>query len=197
MKARTVSGLKPGRTLEECAARIVAVRMEEMLDLAFKALEPDAVKRQHDMRIAAKRLRYALEMTGMCLGDVADEGLAAAKALQQVLGDVHDCDEMDVRANAHLIELRAADVAVVRGAAGKQDDLGPELAVYAPNRNLYRGVSILIVYLQARRTLLFERFAELWAAQLEDGVWDQLASAADEALDRGRQTRKSNPKSTQ
>lgn len=191
MRARNVSGLKPGRTLEECTARIAAVRLEEMLDLAFKALEPGAVKRQHDMRIAAKRLRYVLEITGFCLGDVADEGVAGAKALQEVLGDVHDCDEMGARAKAHLRELRAGDVAVVRGAAGEQDDLGPELAVYAPNRNLYRGVSILIVYLQARRTLLFERFAELWAAQLEDGVWDRIATASGEALQRSREARKS------
>lgn len=191
MKARAISGLKPSRTLAESAARIVSVRLDEVLDLAFEALEPGATRRQHDMRIAAKRLRYVLEMAGFCLGEVADEGLAGARALQEVLGEVHDCDEMGARAQAHLRELREGDAAVVRGAVTAGDDLSPALALYAPSRNLYRGLEILAVYLQARRTLLFERFAELWADQLHDGVWDRLAEASRAALERERERRRS------
>lgn len=190
MRARTISGLKPGRTLAESAARIVSLRLDELLDLAFDALDPGATRRQHDMRIAAKRLRYVLEITGFCLGDSADEGLAAARDLQEVLGDVHDCDEMEARVDAHLRDLREADAAVVRGAVGAGDELSPELAVYAPSRNLYRGLEILAVYLRARRTLLFERFAELWATQLHDGVWDRLANASQDTLAREREARK-------
>jgi len=46
------------------------------------------------MRIAAKRLRYLLEIFASCLGEEAGEARRAAKRLQSVLGDLHDCDLM-------------------------------------------------------------------------------------------------------
>src|SRR4029077_5767818 len=60
MKARPVKKLDPSRPLGENAARIVQVRLDEMLAFAPTALD-GKTKAQHDMRIAAKRLRYVLE----------------------------------------------------------------------------------------------------------------------------------------
>ena len=44
------------------------------------------------MRIAAKRLRYVLEITEACFGADAVAARRAAKELQSVLGEIHDCD---------------------------------------------------------------------------------------------------------
>jgi CHAD domain-containing protein len=76
------------------AARIVRTRLDELRGFADRALAPDAGAAQHDMRIAAKRLRYALEIVGPCIGDEARAPHRAAKELQSVLGDIHDCDLM-------------------------------------------------------------------------------------------------------
>ena len=46
------------------------------------------------MRIAAKRLRYVLEITETCFGAEAFAARRAVKELQSVLGDIHDCDVM-------------------------------------------------------------------------------------------------------
>lgn len=94
MKARKVKGLNPGQPLRPNAARIVATRLDELSALAAEALEPGAETAQHDMRIAAKRLRYVLEIAGVCFGPEADEGRRLAKELQSVLGEIHDCDVM-------------------------------------------------------------------------------------------------------
>ncbi len=94
MKARKVRGLKPGEPLRPNAARIVATRLEELRALAAGALDPAAGRVQHDMRIAAKRLRYVLEIAGSCLGPDAVRARRIAKELQGVLGEVHDCDVM-------------------------------------------------------------------------------------------------------
>jgi len=92
MKARAVEGLDPAGPLRPNVARILATRLGELRGFASSALAPEAGKEQHDMRIAAKRLRYVLELFGPCLGDEAEEARAAAKRLQSVLGNLHDCD---------------------------------------------------------------------------------------------------------
>ncbi len=94
MKARAVAGLDPKRPLRPNAARIVATRLTELLALAGPALDPSAGEAQHDLRIAAKRLRYVLEVTAPCFGPEADAARRAAKRLQEVLGEIHDCDVM-------------------------------------------------------------------------------------------------------
>jgi CHAD domain-containing protein len=98
MKALRVEGLEPAVPLRPNAARIVRVRLDELRSFAATALEPSAATAQHDMRIAAKRLRYVLEITGPCFGPEAAAARDAAKRLQGVLGDIHDCDVMLPRA---------------------------------------------------------------------------------------------------
>jgi CHAD domain-containing protein len=98
VKARAVEGLNPKGALEPNVARIVAVRLDEVRGFADGALAPGASSSQHDMRIAAKRLRYVLEIFALCLGEEADEARSAAKRLQAVLGELHDCDLMLAKA---------------------------------------------------------------------------------------------------
>jgi CHAD domain-containing protein len=94
VKARKVEGLDPAAPLRPNAARVVRTRLDELRSFAPLALEPSAATAQHDMRIAAKRLRYVLEIAGPCFGPEARAARDAAKRLQGVLGDIHDCDEM-------------------------------------------------------------------------------------------------------
>jgi CHAD domain-containing protein len=95
MKAHRVEGLDdPTMALQEAAARIVAVRTAELFAFVPEALGERAVRATHDMRIAAKRLRYLLDMVGFCFGDVGAEAQARARQLQDVLGEIHDCDVM-------------------------------------------------------------------------------------------------------
>ena len=94
MKAREVEGLDPAAPLRPNAARIVATRLAELLALAGPALDPRASEAQHDLRIAAKRLRYVLEIVEPCFGAEAKAARKAARELQGVLGEIHDCDVM-------------------------------------------------------------------------------------------------------
>jgi CHAD domain-containing protein len=111
VKARRVEGLDPVEPLRPNAARIVAVRLDELRSFAEAALDPAAAEAQHDMRIAAKRLRYVLEIVEDCLGPEAEAARLAAKELQQVLGEIHDCDVMlplaaEVESLASLLHAR-------------------------------------------------------------------------------------------
>jgi CHAD domain-containing protein len=98
MKAREVKGLDPAGPLRPNAARIVRTRLDELRSLVQPALDPAAADAQHDLRIAAKRLRYVLEITEQCFGKEAAIARRAARELQGVLGEIHDCDVMLPRA---------------------------------------------------------------------------------------------------
>lgn len=189
MKARRVKKLDPAGSLAENAARIVLVRLDELRSFAPVALEPGSVTEQHDMRIAAKRLRYILEATEFCFGSVGPAARRKAKELQDILGELHDCDVMLPRVTKHVDELRAADAAAVRARAGSAADLDPALAARAPHRTAYRGLEVLAVYVKARRALLFDRFTEFWAEQEKAGTWDRLERSAKRAMTEARERR--------
>ena len=190
MKARSVKKLDPALPLAENAARIVAVRLDEMRALAIDALAPPQAEAQHDMRIAAKRLRYILETTGFCFGREAKTAVRSARRLQDVLGALHDCDVMLPLVEEHLHELRVADAEAVRRSAAHADDLDPRLVARAPNRTTYRGLELLAVYVQARRDLLFEKFQALWKEQEVAGTWERLERLVTRRLHEAREHRR-------
>jgi CHAD domain-containing protein len=133
------------------------------------------------MRIAAKRLRYVLELTAPAFGRPAERAAKAAKKLQDVLGELHDCDEFVPRVDEHIARLRAEDAAALRSAAGRSADLDPAAARDAPNRRLYRGLEALRAYLSARREVLYSSFLRQWqrhaAGPLAPSLVDELAGS--------------------
>jgi len=100
VKAHPIEGLAPALPLVDAARRIVSVRTAELYAFVPEALDERAVTPMHDMRIAAKRLRYLLELVGFCFGELGAEAQARARELQEVLGEIHDCDVMLVRIEA-------------------------------------------------------------------------------------------------
>jgi hypothetical protein len=190
VKARPVKKLDPEGPLGGNAARIVRTRLEELRSFAPKALKRGEIGSQHDMRIAAKRLRYVLEVTGFCFGSPADTARRRSRDLQDILGEMHDCDVMLPRVREHVETLRAEDAAAVRAEAGASPDLDPRLAAQAPHRTSYRGLDVLAVHLAARRALLFDRFVAFWERQEETGTWVRLERAVDAHLRRAREARR-------
>jgi CHAD domain len=182
MKARKVKGLDPQGALADNAERIVRVRLDELYSFAPRALDQAESAAQHDMRIAAKRLRYILEVTAeACFGPYAETALKRTKELQDLLGEIHDCDVQLPRVLARMEELRAADARTARERApAKADDLEPKYATRTGSARAWRGLETMAIYLKARRELLFERFLELWTRLERDGFRARLQYAASE-----------------
>jgi hypothetical protein len=178
MKARKVKGLDPDGPLADNMRRVIVVRIDELFGFVPAALEPSNVEDAHDMRIAAKRLRYLLELSEPLFGSGAKKGAKTVKALQDTLGEIHDCDELLPLVDGFVGGLRAEDAAaVVASAPPGAEDLDPALSKDAPNRSRYRGLELLMVHTRARRELLHARFVQEWQALDERGFRDELEGA--------------------
>jgi hypothetical protein len=181
VKARRVKGLDPDGMLADNLERIVATRLDELCAFIPRALDPARVKALHDMRIAAKRLRYILEVGAEpCFGPYATTAIKRTKDLQDLLGELHDCDVQLPRVRALQDELRAADAIEARARAGDAPDLDPTLASGTPHAEVWRGLETLGIYVEARRGLLFERFLELWRDLEREGFRARLEYAISE-----------------
>jgi len=189
VRARRVKGLDPDAPLAVGARRIALVRLGELQAFDPAIRDPAEVEALHDMRIAAKRLRYILELTEPALGPVARTGAKEAKNLQGLLGDIHDCDEMLPLVRGHVKRLRHGDAAALRDAAGSRaKDLAPSAASSAPSLKLYRGLEALIVWTEARREVLYRRFLVEWdrlerggfREKMEEGLTEDARATAPE-----------------
>ena len=170
MKARKVKGLDPAGSVAENAACIVKVRVAELVGLGEQALDPADGKALHDTRIAAKRLRYVLEMHTPVFGKPAARAAKVARKLQDLLGEIHDCDELLPVVRSHVGRMRTEDAATVRArAGGRAGDLDVALLREAPHRRHYRGLEVLDVYIQARREVLYARFLREWRRLEREG----------------------------
>ncbi len=183
MKPRKVKGLDPGAPLADSLQRIILVRLQELCAYMPGVADPARVTELHDMRIAAKRLRYILEISHGLFGAYVVEATARTKLLQSVLGDLHDCDVTLPQVLQLIDEARATDVATVAAAATalREHDLDPALlAGTAPLVDAHRGLTTMAVYLQARREVLFARFLELWRDLEREGFSARLSFAITE-----------------
>lgn len=84
-RARAVSFNEAGR-------EAVAESLRELFDMGACVYEPFAVDKLHEMRIGAKRLRYAVELFTACWGEEVAPFAAEIAEMQSFLGEVHDCD---------------------------------------------------------------------------------------------------------
>lgn len=171
------SAYPPLEAIPESAIDLVATRLARLRASVPAALEPYAIKDQHRMRVSAERLRYALELTAEGLGTQAHTARRAARGLQDILGEIRDCDITlpEVREQIRLFEDE--DIATILDRSRGNRDLDPILVQGSPNRASYRSLELLVVHLLARRRMMFERFKRLWLEQSRQGVWVALETS--------------------
>lgn len=175
-KPRPVTGLDPDRRLRPNARRVLALRIEEVYSFDGLVADPANVRELHDLRIACKRLRYLLEIFGIAFDNDLTPFVDEVKGLQDVLGDIHDCDVQIPMLEAHLewLSQREAGAArrLVAEAGARRRRSGPpsEAAFRAFRRRLDQGrrgderpgVHALIARRRRERDELYSRFLDQW-----------------------------------
>ena len=113
-------------SFRQAGVEVIGSRLEELLELGDSVHHPFNFEPLHRARIAAKRLRYALELFSPCWGGALKPLAREVSELQTALGDLRDCDtwiedlgpRLDRRREqSDSIVLRVADLPVRPAAA--------------------------------------------------------------------------------
>jgi CHAD domain-containing protein len=92
-KPREIPGLSADLAYGEVAARVLEVRCRELIDHSANVLDVDDIERVHDMRVASRRLRAAIEVFWPCFPKAGAKAvLAEVKGLADALGERRDRD---------------------------------------------------------------------------------------------------------
>jgi CHAD domain-containing protein len=81
---------------------IIAAGFEELQKLSASLYQPFKTEPLHRMRIAAKRLRYAIELFAQCWGESLKPFATEIAEMQSDLGELHDMDEWIVTLGKRL-----------------------------------------------------------------------------------------------
>lgn len=81
-----------GMTFRQAGVEVIETRIKELSDLSDCLYHPFEFEPLHEMRISAKRLRYALELFSPCWGGTLKPAAREVSELQTALGDLRDCD---------------------------------------------------------------------------------------------------------
>jgi len=80
-------------TLRQVGVEVITSRLKQFTAGADCIYHPQMSKELHELRILAKRLRYAVELFTVCWGDELRQLAKEIGRLQTSLGELHDCDE--------------------------------------------------------------------------------------------------------
>lgn len=187
-RAWPVETIEPDASLAVNARRVLAVKMAELYSYAPAVSSEAAVEPLHDLRIAAKRLRYSLELFRSVFGETGEAQIERIKVLQEELGAVHD---HDVRIT--LIEDELARTAVEQSATIGQSLAGAPprehaaitaAALRPPPDDPRRGLIALLGREHARRREHYHAFRENWDRFGTEGMRADLAALSSAPLDR-------------
>jgi CHAD domain-containing protein len=126
-KARDIPGLDARTPFREAAANAVETRTEEVFEHREDVLDTDDIERVHDMRVATRRLRAAMEIFAAAFPKKEHKtALSEVKALADALGERRDPD-------VHIAELERIAASLTRedaaGIRSLEDELRAEQAV--------------------------------------------------------------------
>jgi CHAD domain-containing protein len=134
--------------------------LEELLQYQEGLQRPEDDQNHHAMRIAAKRLRYTLEIARPAYAGGLDDVIDAAKELQTLLGDIHDCDVWQ----QHLDTFAKEERSRVQAHFGPSD----RFARLEPGLNYLRRERL------EHRKQVFRELLVFWEDLKRQGTWDRL-----------------------
>ena len=122
--------------------------------------DPQRIKELHQMRIAAKKLRYSLEIFSSLYQQKTDFALDVARETQGFLGQIHDADVW-ISFLPEFMERESNRIKLFYG-------------YLSPFSRLKPGIEYLIQNRQKERKKLYQKFLENWRTWKLEETWLNL-----------------------
>ena len=139
-----------GVSLDEWAKNNIRERLEKMFSLEPYVRKSACVKELHEMRIAAKNLRYTLENFEYLYGTTVKPFMFAAMKVQQTLGEVHNFD------------VWLGLIKIFKDSSSR-------------DAHFRRAVNFLDDECTRRRLDAYQKFVVLWAKLKKQKTWARLS----------------------
>jgi CHAD domain-containing protein len=151
---------------------VINDRLKELCDSSRHIYFPFENKEIHELRILAKRLRYAIELFAVCwgkeMGDIATE----ISLLQTSLGELHDCD----------VWMDSLGTRLKQTARKNKND--------QDNTRLREGASWLLKHFARERMEHYRDALTRWQQWEAEGLLERLKSMLDEGDSSGQEQTK-------
>jgi CHAD domain-containing protein len=152
-------------------SRHIREQLDELLTYQDSLNDVEDEQRHHAMRIAAKRLRYTLEIANPVYEKRLGPMIDAVKQVQTLLGEIHDCDVWQEHIDAFADEERA----YIAECYGNE----------RPFAHLEPGIAWLREDRRAHRRQTFAQLVDTWAELRRQRVWDRLAQVLERCEEPG------------
>lgn len=147
-------------SLYQLGYQSVQSRLDNFLFFEVFIFDPARIEEHHRMRVAAKDLRYALEVFSNLYDHKTDFALEVARKSQEYLGQIHDADVWI----SYLPEFMAAEQRIVRRFYGH----------LSPYSRLVAGFEFLLENRKRERDKIFNRFLKDWREWKMQEIWLNL-----------------------
>jgi hypothetical protein len=187
-KAKKIPSIDAEASLFVHAAVAIATRLDEVMEYERFLADPSFVLELHEMRIAAKRLRYTMDLFLPAFNDYSKHGSQFAsmithiKLLQEHLGEIHDADVLVPRLAARLREILGPV-----NTKGKAQHTLPAVGVHLSDFDSCQGLLTLCIDARDKRESRFGQLNVDWKRMRETQVFEELrkllrAAITDETL---------------
>ncbi len=139
--------------------------LTKFLDYEAYIHDPAAISELHAMRIAAKRLRYTLEIFSSLYPNELKNYIQAVKTTQEMLGEIHDCDVWATYL-PEFLEKERLRIIKFYGHAG-------------PYKMLLAGIDCFQEDRKVSRQKQYEEFLAAWDKWKDKELWSTLVQTVE------------------
>ena len=146
--------------LYQTAYSQIQSRIDEFLFYEVFIFDPERINELHQMRIAAKHLRYALEIFSELYSGKTDFALDIARKSQQILGEIHDADVWSFFLPSFLNR--------------EETRVSRYYGYRSPFNRLKPGIDFLLADRKTERQRLYKQFLQEWKKWKTKETWLNL-----------------------
>ncbi|HEU5432540.1 MAG TPA: CHAD domain-containing protein [Thermomicrobiales bacterium] len=171
--------MRPKGAVAANARHLLAARMAEFYALTPAVDAGGPAERLHDLRIAAKRLRYTLELFPSVAGELGERQMERLKVIQDQLGELRDHDARIALIVDELGQVNAEATAWLDAAFAHapEPEVGAivQTALEPADGDPRRGLIALLGREHARRQAAWIAFRASWEQFARSGMRADLA----------------------